>query len=347
MGIKWTEEEKNILINNYNNLEKEDILKLLPDRNWGATTKMAQIMGIAKRYKNPNILLSNYKTPNEYIYHDSYCEIIVRNRNTKEEFLVKISNEDIDLAKKYKWFTKKDCNKIYIRASYRPERHKSVEVMLHRLLFDNPKDMVIDHINGNTLDNRRENLRCVTVSVNSKNKSVCRNNTGIIGIRKISIKSGDRYIATIQSNGIKAFAKTYKTLKDAKENIRYARDYIINNNINVPQYIIDIVEKSRRNKKANISKFNKFRNKILERDNYTCKGCNTYFEENTHNLHIHHIIPVSINSDLEYSENNCICLCRECHESIKGRELDAIDIFKLILQKEYNIKDVTQNICNE
>lgn len=341
MGIKWTEEEREILINNYNNLEREDILKLLPNRKWLAITKMAQVMGIAKRYKNPNILLSNYKVPNKYIYHDKYCEIIVNNRKTKEDFLVKISNEDIELAKKYKWFIKRDCNKIYIRASYRPERHKSVEIMLHRLLFNNPKNMVIDHINGDTLDNRRENLRCVTVSVNSKNKLKCNNNTGILGIRKTSKKSGDRYIATIQSDGIKAFFKTYKTLEDAKIGINYARDYIVNGNKNVPEYIIDIIDNARINKKKHIPKSDVFRNKILERDNYTCCGCGTYFETNINNLHIHHIIPVSTNKDLKYEHDNCICLCRECHESIKGRELDAKDIFKLILQKEGKLKNIS------
>lgn len=340
MRIKWTDEEKDILINNYNNLEREDILKLLPNRGWSAIAKMAQVMGIAKRYENPNILLSNYKVPNEYIHYDTHCEIVVKNRKTNEEFLVKVANEDVDLVKKYKWFIKRDYNKIYIRASYRSERHKSVEVMLHRLLFNNPKNMVIDHINGDTLDNRRENLRCVTASINSKNKITCNNNTGVLGVRKISKDTGDRFVATVQSGGIKAFSKTYRTLEEAIINISYARDYIFNENKNVPEYIVGIIDNARKNKKKYISKQNVFRSKILERDNYTCSGCGVYFETNINNLHIHHIVPVSVNKDLEYEQDNCISLCKECHESIKGRELDAKDIFKLILQKEGKLKNI-------
>lgn len=35
------------------------------------------------------------------------------------------------------------------------------KIRLHRYITDCPKDMVVDHINGDTLDNRMENLRIV------------------------------------------------------------------------------------------------------------------------------------------------------------------------------------------
>lgn len=58
---------------------------------------------------------------------------------------------------------------------------------VHRLIFITvngylPKE--IDHINGNRLDNRIENLREVTRSQNQYNKSRCRNNTS--GYRGVS-----------------------------------------------------------------------------------------------------------------------------------------------------------------
>ena len=43
-------------------------------------------------------------------------------------------------------------------------------VLMHRLLLDAPKGMLVDHRNHNTLDNRRENIRLCTRSQNMWNR---------------------------------------------------------------------------------------------------------------------------------------------------------------------------------
>lgn len=47
---------------------------------------------------------------------------------------------------------------------------KNGMVLLHRFIACPPAGLVVDHINGNTLDNRRENLRNCPVVVNAANR---------------------------------------------------------------------------------------------------------------------------------------------------------------------------------
>lgn len=50
------------------------------------------------------------------------------------------------------------------------------QVLMHRLLLGNKPGTLVDHINRNRLDNRRENLRLCTSSQNSINKKQISNN---------------------------------------------------------------------------------------------------------------------------------------------------------------------------
>lgn len=71
-----------------------------------------------------------------------------------------IDDEDYDLVKNYKWASvvDKKSGTVYVRAK-KTEDHKRKTVYLHRLIMAAEKGQVVDHINRDGLDNRRENLK--------------------------------------------------------------------------------------------------------------------------------------------------------------------------------------------
>ncbi len=63
--------------------------------------------------------------------------------------------------------------------------HRGHHIMMHRLIAGTPKHLETDHINGNRLDNRRENLRDVSRSENHMNmRRQARSAGREVGVRK-------------------------------------------------------------------------------------------------------------------------------------------------------------------
>jgi len=63
-----------------------------------------------------------------------------------------VDDEDAERFSWFDWFLSSDKRYPYAVTN----------VSLHRLILMAPKNMIADHINGDTLDNRRSNLRLVT-----------------------------------------------------------------------------------------------------------------------------------------------------------------------------------------
>lgn len=107
-----------------------------------------------------------------------------------------------------------------------------------------PDGMTIDHINGVKHDNRPENLRCVTCSMNSRNQPIpAKNKTGVIGVFK-DRRSGS-FVATITLNNKSNRLGTFKTLEEAKAvREKASRDHGFHENHGRPLSSIGMEERS-------------------------------------------------------------------------------------------------------
>lgn len=79
-----------------------------------------------------------------------------------------IDTTDRDLVAPYQWrWRKQRSGHIYVTTRTPGDRRY---LAMHRLILDPDPDVMVDHINGNGLDNRRSNLRTCTNQQNQRNR---------------------------------------------------------------------------------------------------------------------------------------------------------------------------------
>ena len=85
---------------------------------------------------------------------------------------------------------------------------------LHRIIMDEPEDLVVDHINGDILDNCRNNLRIVTRQQNNMNQGISKNNkSGVSGVHWN--KTNDKWRAKIAYKYKDIHLGCFEKLEDA------------------------------------------------------------------------------------------------------------------------------------
>lgn len=91
-----------------------------------------------------------------------------------------VDDEDFEYLNQWKWHIKNNGRKkVYyaVRGIWDNERNNNRFVRMHREILKASKDLEIDHINGNGLDNRRCNLRICNGTQNKGNIKMWENNT--------------------------------------------------------------------------------------------------------------------------------------------------------------------------
>jgi hypothetical protein len=160
---------------------------------------------------------------NEYYIDKLDNVVLVYLKYKGETMSAMIDIEDFSKIEEFPntWFPKPSNSGFYMIGRYRkdPENKKWTYIQAHRLIMDAPKGKEVDHINHETLDNRKENLRVVSKSVNQLNRNKG-NKTNKLGIRGVHFdeKIG-KYRAQIQINKIKYHLGLHKTAEEAAEAI--------------------------------------------------------------------------------------------------------------------------------
>ena len=100
-----------------------------------------------------------------------------------------VDDNDFEKLSKYNW----SYSNGYAERVVTKKRIK-----MHRVIMNTPDEMETDHINGDKLDNRKENLRICTHAENQMNVGKQKNNTsGYKGV----LKSGSKWNSVIMLNG--------------------------------------------------------------------------------------------------------------------------------------------------
>lgn len=130
-------------------------------------------------------------------------------------FIASIDDEDYDVVSKYNWVIEiRRGDRQYAIASIKVGVNKFKHIYLHRLIMGFPKGLVVDHIDHNGLNNRKNNLRIATHRNNSSNQKVNKANTS--GYKGVHYYKGyKKYSVTIMANGKQIFGGYFLDKTDA------------------------------------------------------------------------------------------------------------------------------------
>jgi hypothetical protein len=154
-------------------------------------------------------------------YRQSPCALIDNGDGTHSVPLTKghaalIDSVDAPLVDGFIWYASWQNGKFYARAE-----KDGKTILMHRTIMLPDHGQIVDHISGDSLDNRRSNLRICTHAQNRANQSTSYGSTGYIGV----FPRGNRYYALMIHQGKRFYGGTFDTaIAAAKARDRIARE---------------------------------------------------------------------------------------------------------------------------
>lgn len=132
----------------------------------------------------------------------------------------------------HKWFVHKSKNnKLYVvrdkHLGMKNGKQICERIWLHRLINKTPSGFDTDHINGNSLDNRQNNLRTCTRSKNNFNTGLWSHNTsGYKGVTWDKFRK--KWVAQMHLNSKHIYLGRFEKIEDAVKSRRDAEEIYAN-----------------------------------------------------------------------------------------------------------------------
>lgn len=124
-----------------------------------------------------------------------------------------VDDEDYVFLSQYKWRAIKSQNHYYVGKSEKRKRDKPRKLtLMHRLIMCSRDGEQVDHINGDSLDNQKHNLRLCTQGQNLFNKNKYKNNK--TGFKGISVR-GKKWRVQVQANKKQHIVGHFNTINEA------------------------------------------------------------------------------------------------------------------------------------
>ena len=125
-----------------------------------------------------------------------------------------VDDEDYEWLKQSKWYAQSSRSNFYACRKSKNQLSTQTKERMHRLIMSAPDNMEVDHINRNSLDNQRKNLRICTRSQNAMNtpKSII-NTSGYKGV--IWFSRDNKWRAEIRVFGKNKHLGLYENIIDA------------------------------------------------------------------------------------------------------------------------------------
>lgn len=181
----------------------------------------------SQMWRNGYIMDRTIYDKNYFIQEGNITRMITFNKKNEASGEVLLDTSDVDIVKQYKWYITIRKSKLYCYGTVQGSK-----IALHRFLLNTTN--IVDHINGNSLDNRRCNLREVTPQQNSYNKKI--HGKFFAGIIKTNYVKESPYMVFFSHNNKEQYLGSFSSYEEAalcrlKKEAEVWKDYGVHSNL--------------------------------------------------------------------------------------------------------------------